>query len=563
VQDRLDKLSAFVGQGAIPGEPQAAEPHRWEEAAEALSYLDPDMPYDQWLKTGMSLQGGLGKAGRALWLAWSAQGQKYKPGEPEEKWDSFTRSGVGLGSLFHMAHEAGWDPPDPVLSAEEEFAPYAEPAQALSHALALDRVLNPVRDRFLCGKLFARGKLSVLFGPTHVGKSIFLSQLAFHIAAGCESYAGMELPEGGGPVLVYTAEDDSNDWALKAAAQLAEWTALAGREEAMRRLARALERFHIIDRSGSTTRLSELVKLTSSKNGGTVTRTRALPTEEHAQLLAEAVRLRPLLVDVETASQLVDEEDNPNLAALVARLTAVAQASGAAVVLSHHPTKADSAAGDSSLTAARGGYALVANAKGGVVSLYPADQAELARLDKDGLMAAKEDIAVLRQEKGTPSAKRQAPVTLIRVGTEYGGVFRLPVEVQRDPKAREQHEARAQDARRREQWSLLHVYQAAEEKMKSGPVSKNRLRAPLRELGERGADTDLDALVDRAIAAGVLVVEHADKVGRVLSLTLGRRPSPGPAAPSAAEEFSESAETADPSRPPVEGSLKGGNHAGC
>jgi anti-sigma factor RsiW len=53
-----------------------------------------------------------------------------------------------------------------------------------SRPLDLEAVRNPPREAFLIGRLFPRGKASVFYGPTTVGKSILLSQLAFGLAAG-------------------------------------------------------------------------------------------------------------------------------------------------------------------------------------------------------------------------------------------------------------------------------------------------------------------------------------------------------------------------------------------
>jgi len=74
-----------------------------------LSYLSPDAAYDPWYKIGMILKRELGDAGLAIWSDWSSHGTKYRPGECERKWRSFTdrASGVGIGTLVKLARDAG------------------------------------------------------------------------------------------------------------------------------------------------------------------------------------------------------------------------------------------------------------------------------------------------------------------------------------------------------------------------------------------------------------------------------------------------------------------------
>ncbi len=130
-QGAIDDLLAATGLGArlarsaTPDAPAAgAEPHRAEEVRSALAKLDPDLPYPDWIAVGMAIKAGLGDAGRDLWVDWCGRGSKYVPGEPEEKWSSFNRTGVGLGTLFKRAKDAGWQFPE--VSAAEEFEGLAD-----------------------------------------------------------------------------------------------------------------------------------------------------------------------------------------------------------------------------------------------------------------------------------------------------------------------------------------------------------------------------------------------------------------------------------------------------
>ena len=87
-----------------------------ERIFEALSYISPDVGYDDWLRVGMAIQAGSGEAGIAIWDSWSQRSEKY-PGAAEIKshWRSF-RPGRGIteASLFRMAVDAGWKAKPPL-----------------------------------------------------------------------------------------------------------------------------------------------------------------------------------------------------------------------------------------------------------------------------------------------------------------------------------------------------------------------------------------------------------------------------------------------------------------
>lgn len=110
----------------------------WSPAIEArvrsaLSALPANCGRDDWLHVGMALHAcdwarpdGT-DAGFDLWLAWSSTGGDKFAGEHDcaVRWKSFgKRAGVGLGTLFHKAEQAGWlgyavdpDAPKPAVAA--------------------------------------------------------------------------------------------------------------------------------------------------------------------------------------------------------------------------------------------------------------------------------------------------------------------------------------------------------------------------------------------------------------------------------------------------------------
>jgi hypothetical protein len=88
------------------------------EIKSALASLDPDSKYDDWIAVGMALHhaDNGGGEGFALWDDWSAhESGLYQLGECEYKWDGFgdySGPAVTLGTVFHMAKEAGWNWPN-------------------------------------------------------------------------------------------------------------------------------------------------------------------------------------------------------------------------------------------------------------------------------------------------------------------------------------------------------------------------------------------------------------------------------------------------------------------
>jgi Bifunctional DNA primase/polymerase, N-terminal/Primase C terminal 2 (PriCT-2)/Protein of unknown function (DUF3987) len=85
----------------------------WTDIDFALSYLNALSSYraddyDDWLTVGMALH-SVNDSLLAEWDSWSQQSSKYKPGECEKKWRSFSENGgVSLGTIGHMAKLDGW-----------------------------------------------------------------------------------------------------------------------------------------------------------------------------------------------------------------------------------------------------------------------------------------------------------------------------------------------------------------------------------------------------------------------------------------------------------------------
>ena len=94
-----------------------------EEVASALAAISPELPYDEWVRIGMSLHTWGDASALSLWSSWSSSGaENYKPGECEQKWQTFTAGRVTLGTLFYHATAAGWVRPSTVVNDNNPLA---------------------------------------------------------------------------------------------------------------------------------------------------------------------------------------------------------------------------------------------------------------------------------------------------------------------------------------------------------------------------------------------------------------------------------------------------------
>jgi AAA domain-containing protein len=324
----------------------------------------------------------------------------------------------------------------------------------------------------------------------------------------------MDMPDqAGAPVLVYSAEDTFEDWERKAAAVMVGCPDVA--------LQRALDRLYVVDKTEGIAQLSELVQVRSDLGAESITRREPRATVERDALIHHGKQIGAQLIIIETASRLVEDEDNSNFAALLAACGHIASETAAAVVISHHPTKSATKDNDSSPESARGGGAFINNSRT-AVSLFPAQAEHLAKLNEAGLHFAEKDVLVLEHQKGTSSVPRQEPIILVRCPTPFGMVLQLPERAIADPAQAEVHARRAQREQRGQEAQFTALYDLVAELCAHDAVSKNKLRGEHKRLGV--AKNSVDALVDRAITAGVLKPGRRDSAGRLLSLDLGVRP---------------------------------------
>jgi hypothetical protein len=63
---------------------------------------------EDWIRVGMALKSYLGDNGFVLFDDWSKTSGNYHASAVRSTWRSYSGSGVGIGSLIHMAKENGW-----------------------------------------------------------------------------------------------------------------------------------------------------------------------------------------------------------------------------------------------------------------------------------------------------------------------------------------------------------------------------------------------------------------------------------------------------------------------
>ena len=180
-----------------------------DRAVKALHHISPDCDYDQWIELGQALHTEFGEAGLGPWMTWSMAGQKFAGTKDIElHWKSFHQGkGVGLGTLYKYAKDAGWEAPTKQSerkSAVEDFAAVISQAQkpdapvATTEApdpswpeLALDlSSLKPI-DYLIEG--FMAHSFFILAGQPGVGKTTAVLSMCMVMAGfsveGCEIYA--------------------------------------------------------------------------------------------------------------------------------------------------------------------------------------------------------------------------------------------------------------------------------------------------------------------------------------------------------------------------------------
>jgi len=104
------------------------DPFTIHDISTALLYISPE-DRDTWRHVGMGIKAEFGEYGFDAWDKWSQSGSSYKAADARTVWKSMRRSGFTIGTVIHLAMEAGWKPERKELSAEDRKRLTAEAEQ--------------------------------------------------------------------------------------------------------------------------------------------------------------------------------------------------------------------------------------------------------------------------------------------------------------------------------------------------------------------------------------------------------------------------------------------------
>lgn len=92
-----------------------------DDVDNALTFLDPNLPFQEWSQIGRSLYAEFGDSGLETFELWSQQGSSFKANE-FKAWRKNFRGvkRTTIGSFIYMAKQAGWKPERKELSDEEK-----------------------------------------------------------------------------------------------------------------------------------------------------------------------------------------------------------------------------------------------------------------------------------------------------------------------------------------------------------------------------------------------------------------------------------------------------------
>lgn len=302
-----------------------------EKIQKTLSWLDPGMGRDDWLRVGMGLHHETGGEGFELWDDWSADGANYSGHEETlAQWESFSRprngASVTFATVIRMANERGagisvHEPASPDDFPLVECAAAPAVPSTISYIDFASLAVEPVPPRrWLVPQWIPIGAVTSLYGPGGVGKSLLAQQLSISVTNGIP---WLGLPTMQGTVLALFCEDDADE--LKRRADSIFTSQVLDPRT-------AAEGLHVDARAG---KLNNLVTISQSRL--------VAPAKLFKELREQCARLRPALVVLDNIAQLYPgaENDRPMVTAFCNLLTSLAIGHNCAVLLLGHPAKGE------------------------------------------------------------------------------------------------------------------------------------------------------------------------------------------------------------------------------
>lgn len=96
-----------------------------EDAISMLGRISPE-ERDVWRQVGMGLRHHFGDAARDAWLSWSEGSPKFKMADALTAWRSYRGDGIRIGTVIHLAQQAGWTWQRRELTPQEQAQRKAE-----------------------------------------------------------------------------------------------------------------------------------------------------------------------------------------------------------------------------------------------------------------------------------------------------------------------------------------------------------------------------------------------------------------------------------------------------
>jgi hypothetical protein len=167
-----------------------------DQVKEHLSYISPDVGYDEWINVGM----GLHSEGISfdVFDEWSRKGTKYD-GSTAQHWKTFTKGGgVSYGTVVAYAKAGGWSYNRSetqknktiieIINSEtgeitETDTQKDKPINKMYLIKGSDITYEPISTDFVQG-LLTSGSFSVVYGESNCGKTFFMTDLSFHVSEG-------------------------------------------------------------------------------------------------------------------------------------------------------------------------------------------------------------------------------------------------------------------------------------------------------------------------------------------------------------------------------------------
>lgn len=327
-----------------------------EEAfLQALSYVPASYGHnDGWCDTLMAIHNFYAGSFRGLEVAksWSAGDSRYNPREVEQKWKSFDASkGLSYKTVFHFAKLHGADlsqmaiddrkrreptAPQAIAAAVASSAPFqiathhTEPQEAPTAATAppagmfwADEATPVMSSQYLVKGWIGSKQMSVVYGPSNVGKSFFVLDLAFCVSAGLP-WHGCKVRQG---VVLYLAAEGGNGYHSRVF---------------------ALRRRYAVDGAKLLTRPAPINFLRPDADLPVIAKLCADVAAEHGPIAM-------IVVDTLSRAMAGGNENGPeDMTAFIGNVDALRDYTGAHILVVHHSGKdaAQGARGHSSLRAA-------------------------------------------------------------------------------------------------------------------------------------------------------------------------------------------------------------------